>query len=85
MEQISRFEFNESEGYRKAIMDIMEVFNYIIPDLKHYRISFTPKLQTRLLQVCLENRQNMRENLDKRGFIRWNPQKNDFEWFVGVK
>lgn len=70
-----------NSGYRKAIMDVIEVFSYIEPDLKHHRKGMTFKTAQKLLKCILENREKIRD--DWRGFIRFNGKKNDFEWFGG--
>lgn len=70
-----------NNGYRKAIMDVMEVFSYIEPDLRHHRKGMTFKMAQKLLKCILENREKVRD--DWRGFIRFDGQKNDFEWFRG--
>ena len=70
-------EFNR--GYAKAIRDIIEVFQYTVPDLKHHHMNLNAKNSLRLLQVILENRECLRDDWD--GFIRYNGTKKDFEWF----
>lgn len=66
-------------GYTKAVQDIQEVFQYIQTDLKFHRKTLTSKLCSQLLACCLKNRERLRESLN--GFIRWNTQKKDFEFY----
>lgn len=70
-----------NNGYRKAIMDVIEAFSYIEPDLRHHRKGMTFKTARKLLKCILENREKIRDGW--RGFIRFNGKKNDFEWFGG--
>lgn len=76
MERLSG-EYNR--GYTKAIQDIQEVFIYIQSDLKHHHKALTAKMSERLLKCCLENRERLRESIN--GFIRYNGQKQDFEFY----
>lgn len=66
-------------GYTKAIQDTREVFDYIIPDLKHHRKNLNAKLALRLLQIILEHREKVRDRWN--GFIRYNGKLEDFEWY----
>jgi len=76
MERLSG-EFNR--GYTKAIMDIIEIFKYIEPDLKWHHKRINQKLANELLECCLTNRENVRESIN--GFIRWNNKNNCFEFY----
>lgn len=77
----SRLSGEYTHGYRKAIMDVMEVFSYIEPDLRHHHKGMTFKTAQKLLECILDNREKLRDNW--RGFIRFNCVKNEFEWFRG--
>ena len=68
-----------NRGYTKAICDIKDVFDYIDNDLKWHNKRLTPKLTKELLNCVLENREKLRDNWN--GSIRWNTQKNGFEFF----
>ena len=41
--------------------------------------ALTAKMGEKLLNCCLKNREKLRENIN--GFIRWNKQKEDFEFY----
>lgn len=68
-----------NRGYTKAIQDVIEVFDYIQPDLKHHHKNLSAKVSVQLLNTILKERANIRDDFD--GFIRWNCVKNEFEWF----
>lgn len=76
-------EFNR--GYTRAIQDVIEIFNYIQPDLKHHHKNLNGKLSIELLNCILENRGQLRDSVfdlpNKRGFIRYNGQLNKFEYY----
>lgn len=63
--RVSR-EYNE--GYRKAIQDIIEVFDYVNRDLSCNSIRMNYSWADKILKCCLENRERLREN--RNGFIR---------------
>lgn len=77
--KIERLSGDYNRGYTKAIMDIQEIFKYIKPDLKHHHKNMSFKMADDLLNAILENRINIRD--DMKGFIRWNGNKNVFEYF----
>lgn len=66
-------------GYTKAIMDILNIWDYIHNDLKHHHKRMNYELTKELLKCVLNNREKVRENMN--GFIRWNCVKHEFEWF----
>lgn len=66
-------------GYTRAIMDIIEIFEYIQPDLKNHHKNLNGKLAMQLLKVILENRGKIRDGWN--GFIRFNGKLNNFEYF----
>lgn len=70
-----------NKGYTKAIQDVIEIFEYIQPDLKHHHKNLNGKLSLMLLKCCLEHREKLRDKWN--GFIRFNHQKQNFEWFNG--
>lgn len=79
---MNQFEYLSGEynrGYRDAIVDITDVVMYIQIDLKRHNKRLTPALTERLLSCCLTNRERLRESVG--GFIRWNKQKEDFEYY----
>lgn len=80
--RVSR-EYNE--GYRKAIQDIIEVFNYVNNDLKCHNIRMNYSWAEKILKCCLENRAKLRDDFD--GFIRTEKSesgKRDIvKWFDG--
>lgn len=67
-------------GYRTAIQDIIEIFDYVQEDLKSHHKNLTYKTAQQLLKCCLENREKIRERRNG-GFIRFNGQLGDFEYF----
>lgn len=68
-----------AQGYTKAIKDMQEEFLGINRNLYHHNKRFSHKLNERAFNLFLEHRDNFREN--RGGFIRFNPQKNDLEYF----
>lgn len=70
-----------NKGYTRAIQDLIEIFNYIQPDLKHYHKNITAKTSISLLECCLKNRANLRDKIGD-GFIRYNGVKQEFEYFI---
>ena len=76
---IERLSGDYNRGYTKAIQDLLDVFGYIEDDIRHHKVRFTVNTATRLINTCLINRENLREN--RNGFIRYNGQKKDFEWY----
>lgn len=66
-------------GYTRAIQDIIEIFTYVHEDMKEYKKHFNIQRIMRLLNLILEYRDNFRENFS--GFIRWNNNKQDFEFY----
>ena len=65
---LPRLSRDYNEGYRKAIQDIIEVFNYVNNDLKFNHIRMNYNWAEKILKCCLENRENLREN--RNGFIK---------------
>lgn len=70
-----------NNGYRKAIMDVIDIFSFVESDLRHHRKGMTFKTANKLLKCILENREKIRDGWH--GFIRFNGGMNDFEWFEG--
>ena len=77
--RVERLSGDYNRGYTKAITDIQEIFEYVKPDLKHHHKSMSFKIADDLLKTILENRMNIRDNMN--GFIRWNGNENTFEYF----
>lgn len=70
-----------NRGYTRAIQDIIEIFDYIKPDLKHHHKALTGNVTRQLLDVILKERGNIRDHIGD-GFIRYNGQKQDFEYYM---
>lgn len=88
MIKIERLSGDYIRGYTKAIQDVMEIFEYIQPDLKIHHKNMNGKLSIMLLKTILENREEIRERIcisggdvKREGFIRWNCSEKKFEWF----
>lgn len=77
-----------NRGYSRAILDLIQVFDYVNDDLNYHGRRLNYRLAKSLLQCCLENREVLREDgyrTDREApFIRWNKQKNDFELYYPV-
>lgn len=70
-------------GYTRAILDVIEIFEYIQDDLKVHGKRMNGKLTLQLLKVILNEREKIREsnmNADG-GFVRFNGKLNNFEYF----
>ncbi len=78
---IERLSGDFIRGYTRAIQDVIDIFEYIEPDLKHHRKGMTRKLAIELLKVVLAERESIREQ--RSGFIRWNNTLKKFEFFNG--
>ena len=63
-----------NEGYRKAIQDIIEVFEYVNFDLRANHIRMNYNWTEKILKCCLENREKLRDNWN--GFIRTEKSKS---------
>lgn len=68
-----------NQGYTQAIKDIQEIFGYVQGDLDYHGKKCTYKIATELLNCIMMNREKVREK--RSGFIRYNKQKETFEWF----
>lgn len=78
--RLERLSGDFNRGYTKAIQDIIKVFDNIQQDLRHYHKNLTAKLSRELLQCCLTNRENIRENIGD-GFVRYNGKEQSFEYY----
>lgn len=67
---MDRLSGDENHGYTRSIQDIIEFFDYI-----------NPNLDKELLQLILEGRANIRDNIDG-GFVRYNARKQNFEYYI---
>ena len=76
---LERISGDFNRGYTKAIQDLIEVFDYIVSDLKHHHKKITEKSAKELLQCCLTNRERLRESTN--GFIRYNGITKSFEFY----
>ena len=77
MGDIERLSGEYNRGYRQAIMDVQDVFEYIEDDLACHKKRLNMKLTKELLKCILINREAIREKRNM--FIRWNPRENNFE------
>lgn len=76
---IERLSGEYNRGYTKAIQDIIEIFDYVNTDLNYHHARYNIKNIKLLLKCILENRESIREH--RKGFIRYNHNIKDFEWF----
>lgn len=78
---LERLSGEYNRGYTKAIQDIIEIFEYVnfeIVNVRKKRMNY--KTAMKLLKTILSERMNIRDRIGN-GFIRWNVQKQDFEYF----
>lgn len=78
---IERLSGEYNRGYTKAIQDIIEIFEYVnfeIVTVRKKRMDY--KTAMKLLKTILSERMNIRDRIGN-GYIRWNVQKQDFEYF----
>lgn len=78
---LERLSGDYNRGYTKAIQDIIEIFEYVnfeIVNVRKKRMNY--KTAMKLLKTILSERMNIRDRIGN-GFIRWNVQKQDFEYF----
>lgn len=68
-----------NRGYTQAIQDIAEVFEYVDSDLLYHHKRLNMKLVRKLLKTILIHREKIRDRWN--GFIRWNTQTEDFEYY----
>lgn len=80
---IERLSGDYIRGYTKAIQDITDVFDYIRDDLRRHNVRFNSDTANKLLKTCLMHREQIREDMN--GFIRWNANKKDFEWYTNTR
>lgn len=66
MEKLHSLEY--ADGYRNALMDVLETLKNIDVDMKIHKRKRTAKEYTALIQCMLENRIILRENID--AFVR---------------
>ena len=80
---IERLSGEYNRGYTRAIMDLQSIFKYVETELAMRHKKLSSKLANELLECCLINREALRESEMGcgEGFIRWNVQKNGFEFF----
>lgn len=89
MSEIPKLSGEWNSGYTRAIMDMQSTFEEVIQDLQrnHKRINNNYVRDT--LKLCLEHREALRENmwLPKReqSFVRWNPKKQELEFYTPKK
>ena len=67
-------------GYTKAIMDIQAIFEYVQLDMRWHKKNLSYKNAVKLLKCILNNRMYLREP-ENEGFIRYNRQNDDFEYY----
>ena len=73
-----------NHGYARAIQDIIKIFDSVTPELRRHKRTFSGKLARHLLDVILTERANIRDHIGG-GFIRYNGQKDDFEYYIPEK
>ena len=78
--KLERLSGDYNRGYTRAIQDIIEIFKYIQTDLEHHHKRMNQKLAMQLLNTVLKERSYIRDISD--GFIRFNGQLNEFEYFM---
>lgn len=78
---LERLSGDYNRGYTAALTDFQRILKYIEPDLKHHKKPANIKTMMALVNCCINNREKLREHRD--GFIRYNGQLKDFEWFSG--
>ena len=80
---VERLSGDYIRGYTKALLDFREIIRYVNCDLSYHKKRWNYTLFNKLLDCCIENRENLRETQSglSDGFIRWNQNKNDFEYF----
>ena len=81
--ELEKLSGNYNRGYTRAIQDVIEVFKYVNPDLLHHKKRMNYTLAIQLLETILKKCMSIRDGYD--GFIRFNGQKNCFEWFIREK
>lgn len=72
-----------NEGYRKAIQDVIEVFQYEEDEFKFHHKQMNAKLSIELLKCILENREPLRDKWN--GFFRYHWKGKRFEWYTPNK
>ena len=73
---------DHAQGYNKAILDIMDIFEAVQKDLDNHKKRLSGKMADRILVLVVENRGRFRKDIP--GIIRYNPRKKDLEYFTGV-
>ena len=70
MNKIERLSGDYIRGYTKAVLDIIEIFEYIQSDLKFHHKNMNGKLSIMLLKSILKNREYIRERILERRRLR---------------
>lgn len=70
MNKIERLSGDYIRGYTKAVLDIIEIFEYIQSDLKFHHKNMNGKLSIMLLKTILKNREDIRERIRERRRLR---------------
>ena len=67
-------------GYTQAIVDIINIFEYVNNEMNMRKMRMNYKLVMKLLKTIFNERGNIRDRIGD-GFIRWNLQRKDFEYY----
>lgn len=70
-----------ARGFSAGLMAAGDAIGGIEADLRAHEKKLTFKLLDRLLGFMIENRKRVRGSPN--GFVRWNAEKDDFEWHEG--
>lgn len=68
------------QGYTQALIDLREHMPILVDDMKRERIPVTKKRIEQILDVYIKHRADIRY---RKGFVRWNRQRKEFEFFTG--
>lgn len=77
---MERIQWGYSDGYRQALLDVAEALDGVFDGMAHFHKRMTQKYAAKFMKCMIDNRMNLRERRDH-GFIRYNGQKDDFEYF----
>ena len=67
-------------GYTKALQDMEQILPPVMADLKRCHRKLEGKHLHDFFRIVIEHRESLREEWD--GFIRFNNQKKELEWYV---
>lgn len=78
---ITRLSREFNDGYREALLDVLDTLEYVKDDLKLHHKRLNQKLFEKMIDLMIEHRQEIRDGFDD-GFIRYNAQDKNLEWFA---